>query len=86
MPRSAGIVRKFSILLHEGNVSGFTAKVVNGTELEAWGQAKEMSQKLSEDQRKAGWRYEVREETPPDIKHPRGGGGRRLRRRDHYRP
>jgi len=81
------VTRKFKILLHEGNVEGFTEKVINGTALEAKRAKQQMEEGLSEEQRVAGWWYEIEEEpSEPVPPHPtdRQRGSRR-RRRDNSR-
>ena len=70
--------RKFSILLHEGNVPGLTKEVINGTALEAGRRARQMKEGLSKEQRDAGWWYEVREEpSAPARRRHKGRGGER---------
>ena len=76
------VIRKYSILLHEGNVPGLTEKVINGTALEASRAKRQMEEGLSKEQRDAGWWYEVIEEPsaparPPHKGREGGRGGRR---------
>jgi len=90
MRRSAGLVGQFRILLHEGHVPGLTKKVVKGTRMEAQHQLRELEEKLSDEQREAGWWYELEEEiTPPLSRINRLRRGRRERgrvpRRDYSR-
>jgi hypothetical protein len=71
MVTSGGDIRKFSIVLHEGNEAGTTEKVITGTRLEANRAKQQMEKGLSEGQRTAGWWYEVREERPESVRrHP----------------
>lgn len=71
---------KFSILQYEGNQSGFTVEIFVGTEWDAKLRAKELTEKLTEDQRKAGWGHEVvRSEGPKQVQRLPSGLKRRAK-------
>jgi hypothetical protein len=78
--------RKFSILLHEGNVPGLTKEVINGTALEARQRARRLQEGLSKEQRDAGWRYEwIKDPSAPARPAHKGRGGEGRGGRDNSR-